>query len=79
MMNAHLLVEGEGENKCFRLTNPLLIDMVRLILWRDEVTTKKKARAIQRIIDRKLEKLNDEEEKCLNNLARDFNFKISAW
>jgi hypothetical protein len=78
-MNANLLVEGEGENKRFRLTNPLLIDMIRLILWRDEVTTKKKARAIQRIIDRKLEKLNVEEEKCLKNLSREFNFKISAW
>lgn len=71
MNNIQLLID--------RLTNPLLIDIIRLILWRDDVTTKKKARAIQRIIDRKLEKLNVEEEKCLKNLSIEFKFKISAW
>jgi hypothetical protein len=79
-MNMQYLVEKDKwGSEHFRIESPILKDIVLLVMWRDESVMKRKARAIQRIIDRKIEQLNDEETKALNGLAREFNFKVSAW
>jgi hypothetical protein len=37
----------------------LIRAIMLLVKWRDEVTTKKKARAIQKVIDQKLKECNE--------------------
>lgn len=64
------------------LKNPktkLIREILLLVEWRNEVVTKKKARAIQRVIDRKLEKCDRFDMIYLEITEKTHNVKVSAW
>ena len=64
------------------LKNPktkLIREILLLVEWRNEVETKKKARAIQRVIDRKLEKCDLLDMAYLEITEKTHNIKVSAW
>ena len=50
-----------------------------LVKWRDEVTEKKKARAIQRVIDKKLKECVDLDRAYLEYLDSQNQIRLSAW
>lgn len=53
--------------------------IVILIKWRDEATTKRKARAIQVAIDKKIEYRNRLDMFCLKSVLKERGLKLSAW
>lgn len=58
-----------------KLTRAILL----LVKWRDEVTTKKKARAIQRVIDKKLRECDKIDMIWLEITEKVDGIKLSAW
>ena len=50
-----------------------------LVKWRDEVTEKKKARAIQRVIDKKLRECDKLDMIWLEITEKVDGIKLSAW
>ena len=60
--------------------NKKLIRVIMLLVkWRDEVTTKKKARAIQKVIDQKLKECNEMDMVWLEITEKLDGKKLSAW
>ena len=60
--------------------NKKLIRVIMLLVkWRDEVTTKKKARAIQKVIDQKLKECNEMDRVWLEITEKLDGKKLSAW
>jgi hypothetical protein len=53
--------------------------IIILIKWRDEATTKRKARAIQRVIDKKIEYRDRLGIIWLKNILKERGLKLSAW
>ncbi len=53
--------------------------LLSLIEWRDEVKTKKKARAIQRVIDKKYSQMSREEQKTFWHNWYCTAQRLSAW
>lgn len=53
--------------------------IVILIKWRDEATTKRKARAIQVAIDKKIEYRDRLDMICLKSVLKERGLKLSAW
>ena len=53
--------------------------IIILIKWRDEAITKRKARAIQRAIDKKIEYRNRIDMICLKSVLKERGLKLSAW
>ena len=53
--------------------------IVILIKWRDEATTKRKARAIQVAIDKKIEYRDRLDMFCLKSVLKERGLKLSAW
>ena len=62
-----------------RIYAPWIENIIILIKWRDEAMTKKKARAIQRAIDKKISIRNVLEITCLRSAAKEYGVKLSAW
>lgn len=58
-----------------KLTRAILL----LVKWRDEVATKKKARAIQRVIDKKLRECGKIDMIWLEITEKVDGIKLSAW
>lgn len=58
-----------------KLTRAILL----LVKWRNEVTTKKKARAIQRVIDKKLKECGTFDRIWLEITEKVDGIKLSAW
>jgi hypothetical protein len=54
-------------------------DVFSLVLWRDEVNEKKKARAIQRVIDKSFERLSYSEKGKLIHDLKLTGSRLSAW
>ena len=50
-----------------------------LVLWRDEVNEKKKARAIQKVIDKGFESLSYSEKGKLIHDLKLTRLRLSAW
>ena len=61
------------------VSEPILEEFALLIKWRDESDTKRKARAIQRIIDKKVEKFTDVNKSWLESRCRAYGLKLSDW
>ena len=57
----------------------LIRAIMLLVKWRDEVTTKKKARAIQKVIDQKLKECNEMDMVWLEITEKLDGKKLSAW
>jgi hypothetical protein len=57
----------------------LIRGILQLAEWRDTVTTKKKARAIQRVIDKKLKQCDRFDMIYLEITEKTHNIKVSAW
>jgi len=54
-------------------------NIVTLIEWRDETYEKRKARAIQRAIDKKIQFLTDDERSMLIIWLRSTKKRLEAW
>ena len=54
----------------------LFLDLVE---WRDSATTKRKARAIQRVIDKKYNALNVCGKEVVSHFLKVNKLKLSAW
>ena len=59
--------------------DPFLKRIVELVMWRDESTTKKKARAIQKVIDKRCATLDCDYMEFLETRLKKYGYIVSAW
>jgi hypothetical protein len=71
--------ENAGGQGMKRVYASWIESIVILIKWRDEATTKRKARAIQVAIDKKIEYRDRLDMFCLKSVLKERGLKLSAW
>ena len=71
--------ENAGGKGMKRIYASWIESITILIKWRDEATTKRKARAIQRVIDKKIEYRDRLDIICLKSVLKERGLKLSAW